>query len=269
MKAWATLLIASLTLINCNESKQKVNNSNSNANKSALPKDFSGIYLNTKKNSLSFKLIKLADSDYYFELLDNDKSNPMFDKRQVLGNLRLISDTFKIINSTAILNSFISIIKKDTVIIDSTELKMYDDFKDIAGIYLKENNDSLITANYELFIGSKWDEGQFIRNAKFAVYSYPSIHSSSKEISVEKNNWASTYIDVYNKDSLRLDFAYIKLKTGLNTLSGWMSVKDYYTILKRVYQCEKDENGTQKWNKSKRYTLYYNTDGKFIKKELD
>lgn len=265
MKALKPLLIILCFLVGCDRQNHKLKSQDSITIKQMPSKDYSGIYLNEKKNTISFKLKKITELNYYFELSDTDKSNPLLAKRQILGMLKLVNDTFEIINTTESLTNFITVINNGNIIIDSTELKIYTDFKDIIGFYSKRNSEVELLPNYNLFIGPKWDEGQFQTSALIPIYLYPSIFSNSQRISVQKGDWANTYIDVYNKDSLGLDFAYVNLK---NT-SGWMSVRDYYTTLQRVYQCERDSSGIQKWNKMKRYTLYFTPQGKFIKKEFD
>lgn len=246
-------------------------------NKEVAPKqqrkiqDYSGVYLNCKQKTIEYKLIKISSIYYYFEIFDTDKTNPAYNKRKILGQLDLKNDTFKIVNTSAALDNFITIVnEKGNIIIDSLQFHMYDEFHDIRGTYIKVQSKSKDQAAFAMFRGNKWDEGEFIIDSRFKLYEYPSLMSNFKEIEIRKNDWASTYIDVYNNDSSRLDFAYILIKNDEKILDGWMYVSDYYTILKRIFKCEREKNGIiEKWNKEKRYTLFLNSNGNLIRKESD
>lgn len=261
------MLFLSMFLISfsCNNTSS---GKNKQVQKEANSHSYEGMYENSSDKNVKLKLINIQDSIYYFEFFNILKDSS---DQKIFGTFIDSSGCLKLLSVSEPL-TVINLQSSQTgnFTVDPKSLKIYDAFSNIQGKYVQIGSNNQLSPDFNTFISNKWDEGIAIKSRNVLLYELPYRSKPVGELNLNKGDTVKSYIDTYRSQEPGFDFIYIKTEASNGSFVGWMRADDFYTLVKRVFQCQRDDDGSiEKWNKEDRYTLYLDKSGKTIKKVKD
>lgn len=247
-----------LTSSSCNNTSS---GTNKQGRKEMTRNNYEGMYENSSDKNINLKLISIQDSIYYFEFFNILKDSS---DQKIFGTSIDSSGCLKLLSASEPLTVInLQSIQSGIFIVDSKSLKIYDAFSNIRGKYIQIRNNNQLSPDFNTFISNKWDEGIAIKAKNVLLYGLPYKSQPIEELNLKKGDTVKSYISTYRNQEPWFDFIYIKTESNRGSFVGWMRADDFYTQVKRFFQCQRDDDGSiEKWNKEDRYTLYLDNQGK-------
>lgn len=238
--------------------------------------DRSGVY--SKRISgignLKLSLSRLSDTVYYFEheLNKDNLSDSLIGDIDGLGILKLRNDTLVYINSGRLYHFKAFFPKISELVVDSLDFNMPNELSLLSGTFNRFDSGALPIPDFskKFQLSVRWEEGVSVSDGSVKLFSYPYSGSRVSKMHLSKGTIVNSFMNIPSDYDNKGAFYFVTWMNNEKLISGWMESMFFFDNVKRVYKCERYEDGTVfKWNKEEGYSLFFDSTGKLLRREND